>query len=95
MKISQQQVFNKLKRISVQFHRFPGTNAVVAVAHDDYGFIYGTGIGSCIDPAEFDEAIGRQVAEKNAMDQAVNKVWEEAGILLREELKKKEQASQS
>jgi hypothetical protein len=87
MKISQLQVSQKLARIKVQYHRFPGTNAVVAVAHDDNGFIYGTGVGSCIDPAEFDETIGQQVAHKNAMTQATDKVWEEEGILLREKMR--------
>lgn len=92
MKISQLQVTQKLARMKVQYHRFPGTHAVMAVMHDDNGFIYGTGIGSCIDPAEFDEEIGRQVAYRNASKQATDKVWEEEGILLRYEMRRAEEA---
>lgn len=92
MKISQLQVTQKLARMKVQYHRFPDTHAVVAVMHDDNGFIYGTGVGSCIDPSEFDEEIGRQVAYRNASKQATDKVWEEEGIILRHEMMQAEAA---
>lgn len=87
MKVDPKVIKAKLAKVEIQFHRFPKTNAVFAIAHDDTGFILGTGIGSSIDPKEFKITIGKKVAKEQALKNAEDKLWEIEGILLKEKLK--------
>lgn len=86
MKVDASIVKEQLSKVQIQYHRFPNTYAVVAIAHDEKGFYLGTGVGACVDPAEFNEEIGKEVAKENALKAAEDKLWEIEGILLRERL---------
>ena len=67
--------------ISEQYHVFPGTQTTVCCLVLQNGF---TALGSsaCVDPAEYDEGIGRTVARKKAEDE----VWKVLGFRLAERL---------
>ena len=88
MKVDANVVKEQLAKVQIQFHRFPNTYAVIAIAHDEKGFCLGTGVGACVDPTEFNEEIGKEVAKENALKVAEDKLWEIEGILLRERLNK-------
>lgn len=66
---------------SVQYHRFPGTQVTVCCIKLDNKF---TAVGSsaCVDPAEFDEDLGKSIAYKRAEDEA----WKLLGFRLAEKL---------
>lgn len=61
---------------SAEYHRFAETTTTVCCLKLGFGF---TAIGSsaCIDPNEFDAAIGRKLA----YDDAIGKVWQIAGAV--------------
>ena len=53
---------------SVQYLVFPGTTMTVCCLILKSGFAV-TGESACINPDDFDEAIGREIARANAIDQ--------------------------
>jgi len=65
--------------IDVQYVRIPGSTATVCAITMANGY---TAIGesACVDPANFDEELGRSVAFDNAFE----KLWALEGYLLRE-----------
>ena len=68
-------------RVAVQYHVFPGSNTTVCLLTLKNGYTV-TGESACVDPANFDEEIGREVAFKDAR----NKLWPLLGFALREQL---------
>lgn len=68
-------------RVAVQYHVFPGSNTTVCLLTLKNGYTV-TGEASCVDPANFDEEIGREVAFKNAR----SKLWPLLGFALQERL---------
>jgi hypothetical protein len=67
--------------VAVQYHVFPGSNTTVCLLTMKNGFTV-VGESSCVDPTNFDEEIGREVAYKDAR----NKLWPLLGFALRERL---------
>ncbi|MFC6790611.1 Gp49 family protein [Methylobacterium komagatae] len=63
------------------FHVFPGTTLTVCALTLRNGFIV-TGTSAAASPQNFDEAIGRDIARRNARE----RIWELEGYLLREKL---------
>lgn len=63
------------------YHVFPGTTLTVCALTLHNGFIV-TGTSAAASPENFDEAIGRDVARRNARE----RIWELEGYLLRERL---------
>ncbi|AWB21268.1 hypothetical protein DA075_10380 [Methylobacterium currus] len=63
------------------FHVFPGTTLTVCALTLRNGFIV-TGTSAAASPENFDEAIGREIARRNARE----RIWELEGYLLRERL---------
>lgn len=85
-KVPKSTVDSILATVKLQFHRFPGTNGVIAVAHLPDGFIVSTGVGSCVHGPNFNEAAGIEAATEQAMRKAEDKIWEMQGTLLREQI---------
>ena len=85
-KVPKSTVDSILATVKLQFHRFPGTNGVIAVAHLPDGFIVSTGVGSCVHGPNFNEAAGIEAASEQAMRKAEDKIWEMQGTLLREQI---------
>lgn len=63
------------------YHVFPGTTLTVCALTLRNGFNV-TGESAAASPENFDEAIGREIARKNARE----KIWAFEGYLLRERL---------
>lgn len=74
----------KSKIVKEQFHVFDGTQLTVCVLTLENGFNV-TGESACVSPENFNKEIG----EKIAKDNAVNKIWTLEGYLLKEQLSKK------
>lgn len=72
--------------LRVLTHHFPGTTCTVAVAALPDGFVVGVGHSACISAANFDVDIGEQIAKRNALNAAREKLWELEGYALRERL---------
>lgn len=65
--------------VSEDFHVFPGTTMTVCCLTLKNGFAV-TGDSACINPEDFDETIGREVARS----EAISKVWQLEGYLLKQ-----------
>ena len=63
------------------FHVFPGTTLTVCALTLRNGFVV-TGTSAAASPANFDPAIGQDIARRNARE----RIWELEGYLLREKL---------
>lgn len=66
---------------SEQHYRFPGTTLTVCCLTLCNGFTV-TGESACADPSNFNEAIGMEIARKNARE----KIWALEGYLLKQRL---------
>lgn len=62
--------------VGEQYHVFPGTTMTVCCLTLKSGFAV-TGESACINPDDFDEAIGREIARAGAID----KLWSLEGYL--------------
>lgn len=71
----------KSQVIAEQYHVFPGTTMTVACLTLQNGYQV-VGESACADPENFDEKIGRNIARENAL----NKIWQLEGYLLRAKL---------
>lgn len=69
--------------VGEQYHVFPGTTVTVCLLRLANGFTV-TGESACADPANFDDAVGRAIARRNARD----KIWSLLGFRLRDQLSK-------
>ena len=69
------------KIVTVDFHRFGDTTVTVCCLTLENGFNV-IGQSACIDPAQFDEALGQELA----YDDAFEKLWQLEGYLLKEQL---------
>ena len=67
--------------VSEMYHVFPGTTLTICALTLRNGYIV-TGESAAAHPANFDAAIGREIARDNAR----NKIWALEGYLLRERL---------
>ena len=74
----------KSKIVKEQFHVFDGTQLTVCVLTLENGFNV-TGESACVSPENFNKEIGEKIAKDNAVD----KIWTLEGYLLKEQLSKK------
>jgi len=74
----------KSKIVKEQFHVFDGTQLTVCVLTLENGFNV-TGESACVSPENFNKEIGEKIARDNAID----KIWTLEGYLLKEQLSKK------
>ena len=79
--IDTQHIESRIK--DVTYHRISGTTATICNIEMVNGFSV-RGESACVDPKNFDEAIGRKIAYDNAFD----KLWPLEGYLLAERLSK-------
>lgn len=79
VKVKAEAVKKDLEKVLVQFHRFPGTNSIVAHASID-GFELAVATSPCIDPRNFDAAIGEYYADQKVRRLAEDKLWEIHGL---------------
>lgn len=79
MKVTEAEV--QVAIVRTQFHRFEGTNTTICCLTLDNGF-NAVGKSGCVDPSEFNEQIGRDLAARDAFSQA----WAYLGFRLAERL---------
>lgn len=77
--VSKAGIQNKIK--DVQYIVLPNTTVTICNITLENGFSV-RGESACVDPAMFNEAIGKQIAYDNAFD----KIWQLEGYLLKEKL---------
>ena len=75
MKLTEEDINNVIKDIN--YINPPNTTTTICLLTLENGFVV-VGKSACVDPAEFDSAIGQSIARSNAID----KVWELEGYLL-------------
>lgn len=71
----------RIAEAKVDYHRFPGTNCVVCVITLANGWSL-VGHSACVDPANFDEALGQRIAR----EKAINELWALEGYALATEV---------
>ncbi len=79
MKVSEDEVRAAIKK--VQYHRFEGTTVTVCCLTLDNDFT-AVGDSACVDPAEYNEEMGQQIANKAAF----SKAWAYLGFRLAEKM---------
>ena len=65
--------------VSTEYYRWPGKTLTLALITLDNGFT-SLGQSACVDPANYDEAIGKKLARQDAF----NQLWKLEGYLLAE-----------
>lgn len=70
-------LYNKLEFV---FGKVSETRIMCSASLD--GFVIADGFGACVDPANFDEQIGMQIAQKKCSLAAYDKLWELEGYRL-------------
>lgn len=79
MKVTKEAIESKIK--AVGYVVLPGTTVTVCMITLENGFSV-RGESACVDPAEFNRAVGEEYAYKDAF----NKIWPLEGYLLKEKL---------
>lgn len=67
MKVTTQEIQDAIRK--VQYYRFPGTNVTVCCITLDNNYT-AVGQSACVDPAEFNEELGKSIAYKDAESKA-------------------------
>lgn len=79
VKVKAEAVKKDLQKVLVQFYRFPGTNSTIAHASID-GFELAIATSPCVDPRNYDNAIGQHWAQDKVLKLAEDKLWEMHGM---------------
>lgn len=75
--------------VKTEFQRF-GTTTTVCAAHLANGFVV-IGVSGCLNPADFDEQKGREIAEQDA----INQLWKLHGYYIKAQFAESEQVNDS
>lgn len=82
MKVTQEQIEARIK--DVEYFMLGESTVMICQITLDNGYST-TGKSACVDPLEFNEAIGQEIAYNNAFDQ----LWPLFGFLLAEQIYRK------
>lgn len=89
-RITQEQIEAWMERVGLLAAHIEGTTTTVCHAFLDGTFYLGTEYSACVDPANFDEEFGKQLAAQKCISMVRSKAWE----LLGYELYSRSQAGQ-
>lgn len=82
-KVSKDYIDVLLNSLEYRFTNLGKRTLCQAVLTNDFGeFVLADGFAGCLDPANFDEEIGKKIAFENAKKLAENKLWELEGYKL-------------
>lgn len=81
-RITVDHIFFMLNRVAYRFHRPPGSTSTFCHAFLDDTFYLATGHSACVSPENFDEELGKSIAERNARELANKRLWELEGYRL-------------
>lgn len=82
IKVTKAQIDAIMQGVTFHVHHIPGTTTTIATAFDTDGFSLAVGLSACVDPANFDPALGEQYACEDAEKKAIAKLWELEGYRL-------------
>jgi len=85
-RITVDHIFAMQKRVMYRFERPVGTTSTFCHAYLDDAFYLTTGHSACVSVDNFDEQLGRAIAERNARDQVTKRLWELEGYRLYSQL---------
>lgn len=80
-KVTQERIDSLMAGCTFFHNRLHGTTTVCQVELAN-GFNLCIGMSACVDPANFDEALGRKYAKEDAIKLAEKKLWELEGYRL-------------
>lgn len=63
-----------------------GRTATHVHVYDQHGYFLASGFSACVDPANYDAALGKDYALKHALGNAEGKLWQLEGYHLKKEL---------
>lgn len=87
-RVTPQQIKDICDTLTAKFHVFEDTTVTACALFLPNGFMVAVGTSSCVDPVNFDEKLGKDIAYGEAMQLAINKLWELEGYKLKCELDK-------
>lgn len=87
-KVSAAHIKSLCDTLTAKFHVFEDTTTTICALFLPNGFMVATGSSACVDAANFDEKLGMDIAYGDAMQAAINKLWELEGYRLKLELEK-------
>lgn len=87
MKVDFAEIKKQLAEVRYETFKVPNSTVTVTVALTGDNFYLGQGVSACVDPAEYVEEIGVQIAQRNAEREAEEALWRINGVILREKLK--------
>lgn len=85
-KVTQEHINALLRETTAHYNKLHGTTTVCQIVLQN-GFTLAIGTSSCVDPANFDEKVGRHYAFEDAMKKAEDKLWGLEGYRLAMHLK--------
>lgn len=80
-KVTPERIQYLLENSTFHYSRLHGTTTVCQVVLPN-GFSVAMGTSACVDPVNFNEALGRDYAKKDAITKAKAKLWELEGYAL-------------
>lgn len=85
-KVTPERIQHLLESSTFHYSRLHGTTTVCQVVLPN-GFSVAMGTSACVDPANFDEEVGREYAKEDALAKASTKLWELEGYVLAMQLR--------
>lgn len=79
-RVTKQQIDDLFSQLSFVFGKVSETRIMCSAVLD--GFSIADGFGACVDPKNFDEEIGKQIAYKNCSVAAYDELWRLEGYRL-------------
>lgn len=80
-KVTPERIQHLLDSSTFHYSRLHGTTTVCQVVLPN-GFSIAMGTSACVDPANFDESLGRAYAKEDSTTKARAKLWELEGYVL-------------
>jgi hypothetical protein len=85
-RVTQAEIELAVNSLRVETHHFPNTNVTVAAAFMPDGFCVAIAKSGSISNSNFDAQIGIDIATRDVLAAAKNKLWELEGYLLRDRI---------
>lgn len=89
-RITVDHIFTLMKRVTYRFDQPTGTTSTFCHAYLDDAFYLTTGHSACVSVDNFDAVLGQHIAERNAREQATQRLWELEGYRLYAQLNEEE-----
>jgi len=81
-RITKDHIDAMLKRVTYRFEQPAGTTSTFCHAYLDDSFYLTSGHSGCVSLDNFDAELGRDIAQRNAREQAGKRLWELEGYRL-------------